>query len=87
MSVQKFYFFILKSIRAILNTPRSRIGKKKFNYFSLMKGLKRKINKGVDGDEILIKIGGDGVSSDFKSVSYEIRPILCRVSNCKDVHC
>ena len=79
-----FWLTLFVSYRTILKSPRAVIGKKTFHHFSLIEGLKRKLNKGIDGDEILIKIGVDGVSSAFKSIKYEIWPILCRVINSND---
>jgi hypothetical protein len=70
-------------IRTILKTSRGVVGEKDFHHFSLIDGLKRRIDSsGFEGDSLNITIGIDGLSTSFKSSRFDVWPILCRVVNC-----
>ena len=71
--------------RSHLGTSTETVGDKDLHHFSLIKGLKRRIDSsGFQGETLDLMFGIDGLSSGVKSRKYDIWPILCRLMNCSN---
>ena len=68
-----------------MGTSTETVGDKELYHFSLIEGLKRRIDSsGFQGDQLDLMFGIDGLSSGVKSIKYDIWPILCRIMNCSN---